>query len=388
MTQSISYQAPFKPGGSSEVDAELARKLLTIALSRGGDYADLFFEYRAGGGISFEEGITRSASRGVSMGLGVRVQKGDATGYAHVEDLSWDAMKRAAETAARIAQGGKTISPVAIERLALPARYELDRPSIDVPGVDKRSLLERASKAALAYDPRIIKAEASFAEEVREILIATSDGRMVHDVQPLMRFGIRAVAEQNGRRESGRSSGGGRMTLGYFDGFSPEWHAEVGERRDGHPELAFAAVDHEEVGACPRRVVGFVRLVRAAKPPGQHFVHRGKIVVLDGADLEFAVQAARRNPVDERHHRRDGIGARDVGDIEALDPLRRFRQSQRLLQRLLNRLRVRLHYPESLIIRLFSVVSRQINQGALLPAQRHENMNRCGAAALARELFA
>ena len=108
----------------------------------------------------------------------------------------------------------------------MPSRYELDRPSIDVPGLDKRSLLERASRAALAYDPRIIKAEASFAEEVREILIATSDGRMVHDVQPLMRFGVRAIAEKDGRRESGRSGGGGRMTLGYFDGFSPEWHAE------------------------------------------------------------------------------------------------------------------------------------------------------------------
>jgi len=86
MTQSASYQAPFRPGGESPIDAELARKLLTIALSRGGEYADLFFEYQAAGGISFEEGITRSASRGVSMGLGVRVQKGDATGYAHVED--------------------------------------------------------------------------------------------------------------------------------------------------------------------------------------------------------------------------------------------------------------------------------------------------------------
>src|SRR6187549_1690837 len=226
MTQSASYQAPFRPGGENEIDAELARKLLTIALSCGGEYADLFFEYQAAGAISFEEGITRSASRGVSMGVGVRVQKGDATGYAHVEDLSWEAMKRAAETAARIAQGGKTIAPLKIERLSIPSRYELDRVSIDLPGVDKRSLLERASRAAMAHDPRIIKAEASFAEEIREILIATSDGRLVHDVQPLMRFGIRAIAEKDGRRESGRSGGGGRMTLGYFDSFSPEWHAE------------------------------------------------------------------------------------------------------------------------------------------------------------------
>src|SRR5688572_19796750 len=106
MTQSVRYRAPFAPGGSAPIDAEICRKLLETALSRGGEYADLFFEYRAGGGLSFEEGITRSATRGVSMGLGVRVQKGDATGYAHVEDLSWEAMQRAAETAARIASSG------------------------------------------------------------------------------------------------------------------------------------------------------------------------------------------------------------------------------------------------------------------------------------------
>src|SRR5687767_14450538 len=106
MTASAAYRAPFGPGGPAGIDGEICRKLLTVAMSRGGEYADLFFEYRAGGGLTFEEGITRSASRGVSMGLGVRVQRGDATGYAHVEDLSWEAMQRAAETAARIASSG------------------------------------------------------------------------------------------------------------------------------------------------------------------------------------------------------------------------------------------------------------------------------------------
>ena len=231
MTASVSYRAPFAPGGPSAIDNEVCRKLLEVALSRGGDYADLFFEYRAAGGMSFEEGITRSASRGVSMGLGVRVQRGDATGYAHVEDLSWEAMKRAAETAARIALGGASAAPVAIEPSVLPSRYELDRPTIDVPGLDKRRLLERASKAALAFDSRIVKVEATFAEEVREILVVTSDGRMSHDIQPLMRFGVRAIVEHSGRREAGRSGGGGRMTLGYFEDKSPEWHAEEAARQ-------------------------------------------------------------------------------------------------------------------------------------------------------------
>src|SRR5262245_35531428 len=134
MTASASYRAPFAPGGPAAIDAEICRKLLAVALSRGGDYADLFFEYRAGGGLTFEEGIVRSASRGVSMGLGVRVQKGDSTGYAHVEDLSFDAMKRAAETAARIAQEGASPPPVRLEPLILPERYALEQPSIDVHG--------------------------------------------------------------------------------------------------------------------------------------------------------------------------------------------------------------------------------------------------------------
>lgn len=226
MTASSTYRAPFAAGGPLAIDAEICRKLLAIALGRGGDYADLFFEYRAGGGLVFEEGITKSASRGVSMGLGVRVQRGDATGYAHTEDLTMDAMKRAAETAARIANENGTAPPLRLDPLSLSSRYELDVPSIDVAGMDKRRLLERASRAAHAFDPRILKVEATFAEEIREILVATSDGRLAHDVQPLLRFGVRAIAEENGKRESGSSGGGGRMTLGYFEDRSPEWHAD------------------------------------------------------------------------------------------------------------------------------------------------------------------
>lgn len=219
-------RAPFAPSGPNAIDADICRKLLGIALSRGGEYADLFFEYRVAAGLSFEEGITRSASRGVSMGLGVRVLMGDATGYAYVEDLTWEAMRRAAETAAQIASGGKSTAPVAVAPSILPERYALSAPSVDVPGLDKRALLERASRAALAADSLVVKAEASFSEELRELLIATSDGKMAYDIQPLLRFGVRAIVEKGGKREAGSSGGGGRMSLGYFDDKSPEWHAK------------------------------------------------------------------------------------------------------------------------------------------------------------------
>jgi TldD protein len=228
---SVRYKAPFRAGGPVAIDPQLAQKLLTVALAKGGDFADLFFEYRAGGSFVLDEGILKAVSRGVSIGLGVRVQRGDATGYAYVESLAWDDMKRAAETAAQIALGDAARAPVVPTERVLPRRYDVSPVSLDVPGTDKRALLERADRAARAHDPRIVRVEASLSEEIREILVATSDGRFARDVQPLLRFGVRAIAESNGRRQEGSSGGGGRTTLGYFDDKSPEWHAREAARQ-------------------------------------------------------------------------------------------------------------------------------------------------------------
>src|SRR5690606_5461218 len=123
--------------------------------------------------------------------------------------------------------GAAGTQSVQLQRLDLPHRYELAAPPIDEPGVAKRALLERASAAALGFDPRIIKAEASYVAEIRAVLIATIDRRMAYDVQPLLRYGVRAIAESDGKREAGRSGGGGRMSLAYFDAKTPEWHAEI-----------------------------------------------------------------------------------------------------------------------------------------------------------------
>jgi TldD protein len=224
------YIAPFGATGSMPIDASLARRLLSTALARGGEYADLFFEYGASGSYALEEGILKSAGRSVSMGLGVRVMKGDATGYAYVQDFTPEAMAGAARTAAQIASGGAQTEPVELRTRGLPQRYTPALPSLDVRGEQKRALLLRADAAARALDPRIIRVEASLHEEVREILVATSDGKLVSDRQPLIRFGVRVIAEHEGKRQSGNSGGGGRMGLEYFDTRSPEWHAKEAVR--------------------------------------------------------------------------------------------------------------------------------------------------------------
>src|SRR5947208_15816257 len=84
------------------------QKYLAEALSAGGDYADLYFEYLTSTSISVDESIVKSASQGISAGCVVRVLAGERTGYAYADDLAPEKILRAARTAALIARGPAT----------------------------------------------------------------------------------------------------------------------------------------------------------------------------------------------------------------------------------------------------------------------------------------
>src|SRR5215212_516412 len=88
--------------GVTEHDLE---SYLSAALSSGGDYADLYFEYLATSSITIDESIVKSATQGVSLGVGVRVISGERTGYAYSDDLSPAKIRHAAKVAAHIASG-------------------------------------------------------------------------------------------------------------------------------------------------------------------------------------------------------------------------------------------------------------------------------------------
>src|SRR3982074_3262287 len=87
---------------------------LSEALSAGGDYADLYFEYLATSSLSIDESIVKSAVQGVSLGVGVRVISGERTGYAYSDDLSPEKIRKAARVAAHIAS-----APAKVEKFDL-----------------------------------------------------------------------------------------------------------------------------------------------------------------------------------------------------------------------------------------------------------------------------
>jgi TldD protein len=241
--------APFAVGGPVDIDAKLAQRLLSIALEKGGDAADLYFEYRAGADYVWEDEKVKAVGRGITLGLGVRVVSGDATGYAYCEELTTEAMERTARTAAQIAASKSGVAPVAVRTVTLPSFYPVGEPSIDTAAAAKLELLRRADKAARAFNPNIIKVTCSFVEELREILVINSDGKMARDRQPLLRFSVYCVAEREGKRQGGSGGGGGRFGMEYFTAHSPEEHGREAAR------IAVAMLDAVDAPAGSMEVV-------------------------------------------------------------------------------------------------------------------------------------
>ena len=87
----------FERFGLTEVDVE---RYLAAALSAGGEYADLYFEYLTTSSVNVDESLIKSASQGISAGCGVRVISGERTGYAYTDDLAPEKILHAARTAA------------------------------------------------------------------------------------------------------------------------------------------------------------------------------------------------------------------------------------------------------------------------------------------------
>jgi TldD protein len=200
---------------------------LSEALSRGGDYADLYFEYLATSSISIDESIVKSATQGVSLGVGVRVISGERTGYAYSDDLSPEKIKHAAQVAAMIAAGPAKVEKTGLQEGAKRNLYPVLTAPSETAFKERVELAQRADRAARAYDPRIFQVQAVYADNLREVLVATSDGTLNFDRQPLARMSVFVLARDGeGVPQQGHSGGGGRYELDWFQNVrTPEYFA-------------------------------------------------------------------------------------------------------------------------------------------------------------------
>ena len=222
------------------VDEGLLRKVLERGLAQGGTFSEVYLQHQVTHWVGMEDGAVNRAYTTVDLGAGIRVLKGDATGFAYSEDLTAEALLAAAATAAAVADGPSVARPKPLAAHKVTSRYLVDVPWTDVGIGDKVPMIQRAEAAARSRDKRINKVTVFLSDETSHILLANSDGVLVEDEQPMAVMWVTCVGEHKGKTETGSWSTSLRDGRRFF---TPAALDETGRTAADHTMLLFDAVE-------------------------------------------------------------------------------------------------------------------------------------------------
>ena len=193
-------------------------RILSAALSRGGDFSEVFIEHSKSTSVSLVNGVVESTGSSLDMGIGIRILEGDKCVYVYSNDLYHeDKLIRMAQNASASlsdAPCGKTIylEPV--------IEYFSGNPENSLISVSKKLQVEKLRKAgetAKEYSPLITQTSASCAGSEKEIWIANSDGLYVKDNRCRIRASIAAIASSEEDKQQGSYAPGSSEGFEFFE---------------------------------------------------------------------------------------------------------------------------------------------------------------------------
>jgi TldD protein len=213
----------------SLVDETLAARVLERALSRGGDFAELFCEERRGFSLSIDESRVERPQSGSERGAGVRVIDGEVTRFAHVDGLAESDLMAAADGLAAALGGGGT-EPVGLQAADPPKLQEIEIDPALVPAERKAEILRELDEHARSAGPEITQVSASYSEGRRRVAVFNSEGLEATDDRTRVRLGTQVVARKNGTVETGFETLGAHRGFELLDG-DPARIAEQAARK-------------------------------------------------------------------------------------------------------------------------------------------------------------
>ncbi len=191
---------------TSLIDSDVLGRVLSAALVKGGEMAEVFAEDSTTAGAMLDDRRIEELSSGRSRGAGIRVIDGDTTGFAHTSDLSEAGLMAAAMAAASVAkEGGGAVRTVALGRSNAHDRGAKTLPG-SVAKAAKLELLTRADEAARAAGDAITQVQVGCGDSRRRVLIANSDGLLAEDEQIRTRFSVMCVANGDTGLQTGHES--------------------------------------------------------------------------------------------------------------------------------------------------------------------------------------
>ncbi|HYN50633.1 MAG TPA: TldD/PmbA family protein [Thermoleophilaceae bacterium] len=213
----------------SLVEPALAQRVLARALSRGGDFAELYAEARQGFGVSIDDRRVERPQGGRERGACVRVVQGDSSYYGHVDGLAEEDLLRVAGSAAQGLRA-EAREPAALSAAQRAGAHAIEIRPDEVAAARKADLLRSCDERARAIASEVAQARVGYAESRRQVEVFNSEGRAAADDRTRVRLSAQVVARRDGRVETGTDTRGGHAGWELIES-DPEAVAEQAAQR-------------------------------------------------------------------------------------------------------------------------------------------------------------
>lgn len=201
-----------------KIPEELLSKILKKALSKGGDYADIYISHDRPLSIQLEDNKIEKIVSGIDSGIGVRVVFGGKSAYAYSNDFSEASLFNIADavsSAVRENRGGEAVFDL---RTVRPSVDFIIKHYPDDVAIEKKILLvENANRAAKAISPKIRQVSVIYRDSVQNICIAASDGTLAEDERIYTLALIQVIASDGDTLQTGYEPVGGLSGFELFD---------------------------------------------------------------------------------------------------------------------------------------------------------------------------
>ncbi|MBM7624624.1 TldD/PmbA family protein [Sporohalobacter salinus] len=202
-------------------------KVLTAALNKGGEFAELFFEKKQSNQLSMESSRLEKVKTGYDLGVGIRVINGEQVSYAYTDDITLDSLLETAKAAGTASKYNEDITINNLQRKNIDSDHQIKIRPETVEKIKKKEILETANNSARNVDQRIQQVMVSYIDYYQQVLIANSTGLLVEDERVRTRMMVNAIASDGEIIQTGRETPGKHVGFELFDEYPPE---EVGKK--------------------------------------------------------------------------------------------------------------------------------------------------------------
>ena len=199
------------------ITKSICEQVLARALSRGGTFAELFYEDSKNFSMSLRSGRIENAAVSRPRGAGIRVYDALRSIYVYTCDVTLSGLLRAADKAAAavtdtLGSGRDVLLCETKVRDIHPVR----RLTLDVPAQERAKVLREADAAARDVSPYIKQVTVGMLAREQQVTIANSEGLFTGDTRVYTRMLCSAVASDGTENQTGTENPGARTGFELF----------------------------------------------------------------------------------------------------------------------------------------------------------------------------